>query len=35
MGYNCTEENMTETLTALDAVLRKLGVELKASIEFK
>lgn len=34
MGYNCTEENMKETLAALDAVLRKLGVELKSSVEF-
>ena len=35
MGYNCTEENMKEVLAALDAVLRKLGVELKAPVEFK
>lgn len=35
MGYNCTEENMKETLSALDAVLRKLGVELKEILEFK
>lgn len=35
MGYNCTEDNMRETLAALDAVLRELGVELKAAVEFK
>lgn len=35
MGYNCTEENMKQTLAALDAVLRKLGVELKETLEFK
>ena len=34
MGYNCTEENMQETLHALDRTLRKLGVELKAPLEF-
>lgn len=32
MGYNCTEENMRETLAALEKVLRKLGVELKCSL---
>lgn len=30
MGYNCTEENMKETLHALDGTLRKLGVKLTA-----
>lgn len=34
MGYNCTEENMTETLEALDSVLRKLGVLLNAPVSF-
>lgn len=33
MGYNCTEENVQETLHALDETLRKLGVELKAPLE--
>lgn len=32
MGHNCTEENMEETLRALDATLRKLQVPLKATI---
>lgn len=32
MGYNCTEENMKETLAALDSTLKKLGVELKAGL---
>lgn len=32
MGYNCTEENMKETLEALEAVLRKLGVKLENSL---
>lgn len=32
MGYNCTEENMKETLGALEKVLRKLGVKLKCSL---
>lgn len=32
MGYNCTEENRKMTLAALDATLRKLGVELKAGL---
>ena len=35
MGYNCTEENMKETLEALDAVLRELGVPLKEPIRWK
>lgn len=34
MGYNCTEKNMQETLQALDCTLRKLGVELSATLEF-
>jgi len=34
MGYNCTEENMRETLAALDGTLRALGVDLKASVEY-
>ena len=33
MGYNCTEENMRETLEALEAVLRKLGVTLKGKLQ--
>lgn len=33
MGYNCTEENIKETLHALDATLRKLGVELAAALD--
>ena len=33
MGYNCTEENMKETLAALDSVLRKLGVELNENLK--
>lgn len=32
MGYNCTEENMQETLEALDKALRKLKVPLKDTI---
>ena len=32
MGYNCTEENMKMTLTALDATLKNLGVVLKAGL---
>lgn len=35
MGYNCTEENVKEVLEALDGVLRKLGVKLKATISFE
>ena len=35
MGYNCTEKNMRETLAALDAVFRKLGVELKDVLEYR
>ena len=35
MGYNCTEENMKETLEALDAVLRELGVPLEEPISWK
>lgn len=34
MGYNCTEENMMETLEALDKALRKLKVPLKETIKF-
>jgi aspartate aminotransferase-like enzyme len=34
MGYNCNEENMKETLCALDATLRKLGVELKDKLKY-
>lgn len=33
MGYNCTEENIKETLHALDSTLRKLGVELAAALD--
>lgn len=33
MGYNCTGENMKETLHALDATLRKLGVKLEAALD--
>lgn len=33
MGYNCTEENLAETLCALDGTLRKLGVDLVAPLE--
>lgn len=35
MGYNCTDDNMRETLSALDDVLRKLGVRLKASVSYE
>lgn len=34
MGYNCTEENMRETLDALDSALRKLKVTLNDRIQF-
>lgn len=34
MGYNCTEENMKETLAALNEVLKKLGVKLKAELSY-
>lgn len=34
MGYNCTEENMKETLQALNGALEKLGVKLKAALEY-
>ncbi|MCM1159178.1 MAG: alanine--glyoxylate aminotransferase family protein [Bacteroidales bacterium] len=34
MGYNCTEENMKETLSALNAVLSALGVKLEAPLEY-
>ena len=34
MGYNCTEENMQETLTALNATLENLGVDLKEELKF-
>ncbi|MCM1180908.1 MAG: alanine--glyoxylate aminotransferase family protein [Clostridium sp.] len=33
MGYNCTEENIKETLHALDGTLRKLGVDLVVPLE--
>lgn len=33
MGSNATVENMTETFRALDGTMKKLGVELKASME--
>lgn len=35
MGYNCTHENMKETLHALDLTLRKLGVCLTSKLEYK
>lgn len=35
MGYNCTEENMKETLAALNSTLKKLGVPLKEPLEYK
>lgn len=34
MGYNCTEENMKETLTALNDVLNKLGVKLTGTLSY-
>ena len=34
MGYNCTEENMKETLQALNGALEKLGVKLKAALAY-
>ena len=34
MGYNCTEENMVETLEALNGTLEKLGVPLKQRLVF-
>lgn len=34
MGNNCTIENMKETMSALDATLRKLKVELKEPLQF-
>lgn len=35
MGYNCTEENVKETLDALDKIFRKAGVLLKNPIQFE
>ena len=35
MGYNCTEENVKETLDALDKIFRKEGVLLKNPIQFE
>lgn len=35
MGYNCKEENMKETFTALNAVLTKLGVPLIDELKFE
>lgn len=35
MGYNCTEENMRETLQALNGALKKLGVPLKRALKFE
>lgn len=35
MGYNCTEENMIETLDALNNTLERLGVPLKEKLEYK
>lgn len=35
MGYNCTEDNMRETLDALNGTLEKLGVSLKDPLEYK
>lgn len=35
MGYNCTEENMKETLTALNATFESLGILLKEKLEFR
>lgn len=35
MGHNCTEQNMKETMAALDGALRKLGVELKTAVEYR
>lgn len=34
MGYNCTDDNMRETLSALNDVLSKLGVKLDEAIEY-
>lgn len=34
MGYNCTEDNMRETLHALNDVLKTLGVELSAELSY-
>lgn len=34
MGYNCTEENMRETLNALNATFETLGITLKKPVEF-
>ncbi len=35
MGYNCTEENMKETFAALNAVLKRLEVNLKQDLEYQ
>lgn len=35
MGYNCTEENMKETLEALNTTLHKLGVPMKENLEYR
>lgn len=35
MGYNCTEENMRETLGALNGALNKLGVPLKNDLKYE
>lgn len=35
MGYNCTDENMKDTLTALNEALHKCGVSLKESLQYE
>jgi aspartate aminotransferase-like enzyme len=35
MGYNCTEENLVETLQALNETLHTLGVELKQPLAYE
>mgnify|MGYP000771580959 FL=1 len=35
MGYNCTEENMKETINALGKTLEKLGVALKEPLRYE
>ena len=35
MGYNCTDDNMKETLSALNDVLTKLGVELTKTLSYE
>lgn len=35
MGYNCTEENMKETIDALGRTLEKLGAELDAPLRYE